>query len=41
MSIYKGNRVIAGTYPLYGTTGESNDGAMTQKSYYGRSERES
>jgi hypothetical protein len=31
MSIYKGNRIIAGTYPLYGTTGESNDGAMTQK----------
>jgi len=29
MSIYKGNRV-AGTYPLYGTTGESIAGPMTQ-----------
>lgn len=31
MSIYKGNRVVAGTYPLYGTTGESTAGPMTQK----------
>lgn len=33
MSIYKGNRV-AGTYPLYGTTGESIAGPYDPKGCY-------